>query len=117
MIFKGRHICSPLSMPGTLSDCGGLRRVHTKEWSLECQLCEDQLDIWWGYLFPGEMSKHKAKKHPVEWEQEQEAYKKDYPYICKYKKCLKRFKTEVEKDRHEYKMHLNFAGCNVEEKF
>jgi hypothetical protein len=23
-IYKGRHIFSPLSMPGTLSDCGGL---------------------------------------------------------------------------------------------
>jgi len=82
-----------------------VRRAHTKEWSLECQLCEDQLDIWWGCIHPGEMNKHKAKKHPVEWEEEQEAYRRDHPFICKYKKCLNRYKTEVEKDRHEVKMH------------
>jgi uncharacterized C2H2 Zn-finger protein len=82
-----------------------IRRAHTKEWSLECQLCEDQLDIWWGCLFPKEMNKHKAKKHPVEWEEEQEAYRKDHPYVCKYKRCLNRYKTEVEKDRHEVNMH------------
>ena len=82
-----------------------IRRAHTKEWSLECQLCEDQLDIWWGCLFPGEMDKHKAKKQPVEWEEEQDAYRRDHPFICKFKKCLNRYKTEVEKDRHEMKMH------------
>ena len=82
-----------------------VRRAHTKEWSLECQLCEDQLDIWWGCIHPGEMNKHKAKKHPVEWEEEQEAYRRDHPYICKYKKCLNRYKTEVEKERHQVKMH------------
>jgi DNA-directed RNA polymerase subunit RPC12/RpoP len=82
-----------------------VRRTHTKEWSLECQLCEDQLDIWWGCIYPKEMDKHRAKKHPVEWEEEQEAYRRDHPFICKYKKCLNRYKTEVEKDRHEVKMH------------
>jgi hypothetical protein len=30
MIYKGRHIFSPLSMPGTLSDCGGLVTGGTK---------------------------------------------------------------------------------------
>jgi hypothetical protein len=45
-----------------------IRRAHTKEWSLECQVCEDQLDIWWGCIHPVEMDKHKAKKHPREWE-------------------------------------------------
>jgi DNA-directed RNA polymerase subunit RPC12/RpoP len=82
-----------------------VRRVHTKEWSWECQLCEDQLDIWWGCIQPKEMKKHRAKKHPVEWEEEQEAYRRDHPFICKYKKCLNRYKTEVEKDRHQEKMH------------
>jgi predicted RNA-binding Zn-ribbon protein involved in translation (DUF1610 family) len=82
-----------------------VRRVHTKEWSWECQLCEDQLDIWWGCIHPHEMDNHRAKKHPVDWEEEQEAYKRDHPFICKYKKCLNRYKTEVEKDRHQIKMH------------
>jgi hypothetical protein len=81
------------------------RRAHTQEWSLECHLCEDQLDIWWGSIFPGEMNKHKAKKHPVEWEEEQEAYRRDNPFVCKFRRCLNRFGTEVEKDRHESKMH------------
>jgi predicted RNA-binding Zn-ribbon protein involved in translation (DUF1610 family) len=82
-----------------------VRRAHTKEWSLECQLCEDQLDIWWGCIHPNEMNRHKAKKHPVEWEEEQEAYRRDHPFICKFKKCLNRYKTEMEKERHQVKLH------------
>jgi DNA-directed RNA polymerase subunit RPC12/RpoP len=82
-----------------------IRRAHTKEWSWECQLCEDQLDIWWGCLHPKEMDNHRAKKHPLEWEEEQEVYRRDHPFICKFKKCLNRYKTEVEKDRHQVKMH------------
>jgi hypothetical protein len=81
------------------------RRAHTQEWSLECQLCEDKMDIWWGCIFPGEMGKHRAKKHPVEWEEEQEAYRRDNPFVCKFKRCLNRFGTMVEKERHESKMH------------
>jgi hypothetical protein len=81
------------------------RRAHTQEWSLECQLCEDQLDIWWGCIFPGEMDKHRAKKHTVEWEEEQEAYRRDNPFVCKFKRCLNRFGTKVEKESHESKMH------------
>jgi hypothetical protein len=68
------------------------RRAHTQEWSLECQLCEDELDIWWGCIFPGEMDKHRA-------------YKRDHPFVCRFKKCLNRFVTKVEKERHESKMH------------
>ena len=60
-----------------------VRRAHTKEWSLECQ----------------------AKKHPVEWGEEQEVYRRENPFVCKYKKCLNRYKTEVEKHRHKVKMH------------
>jgi DNA-directed RNA polymerase subunit RPC12/RpoP len=81
------------------------RRAHTQEWSLECQLCEDQLDIWWGCILPGEMDRHRAKKHPVEWEEEQEAYRRDNPFVCKFKRCLNRFGTKVEKGRHEIKIH------------
>jgi hypothetical protein len=35
------------------------------------------------------MKKHRAKKHPVEWEDEQEVYRRDNPFVCKFKKCLK----------------------------
>jgi hypothetical protein len=31
MIYKGRHIFSPLSMPGTLLDCGGLVETITRK--------------------------------------------------------------------------------------
>ena len=82
-----------------------IRRVHTKEWSWECQLCEDQLNIWWGCIYPWEMKKHKAKKHPVEWEEEQEAYRRDHPFICKYKKCGNRFASKVEVKRHQNNLH------------
>jgi hypothetical protein len=60
-----------------------VRRAHTKEWSLECKLCKDQLNTMWGCLFPGEMNKHKANNHPVEWEEEKEVYMSyDYmPYV------------------------------------
>ena len=82
-----------------------IRRAHTKEWSLECQLCEDQLDIWWGCIHPGEMDRHKAKKHPREWEEDQEAYRRDHPFVCSFKGCLNRYQTEVERKRHELKLH------------
>jgi len=82
-----------------------VRRVHTKEWSWECQLCEDQKGIWWGCILPGEMNKHKAKNHPVEWEEEQEVYRREHPHMCKVKKCGKRFATEVEVERHLKKLH------------
>ena len=82
-----------------------IRQVLTKEWSWECQLCEDQLNIWWGCITPGLMDNHKAKKHPVEWEEEQDAYRKEHPFICKYKKCVNSFATKVEVDRHQKKMH------------
>ena len=50
------------------------------------------------------MDKHRAKKHPGEWKEEQEAYKRDHSFVCKYK-CDKRFVTKVEVERHERKMH------------
>ena len=51
------------------------------------------------------MEKHKAKQHPVEWEEEQEAFRQAHPHICKVKKCGKRFATKVEVDRHILKLH------------
>ena len=82
-----------------------VRQVHTKEWSWECQLCEDQKGIWWGCIKPGRMDKHRAKNHPVEWEEEQEAFRQAHPHICKVKKCGKRFATKEEVNRHLLKLH------------
>ena len=81
------------------------RRAHTQEWSIECQLCEDQMDIWWGCIHPWEMDRHRKRKHPVEWKEEQDAYKRDHPHVCKYKGCHNRFGTKVEVERHERKLH------------
>jgi len=81
------------------------KRVHTGEWNLECQLCMDQLGKWWGCLYPVEMDNHRAKKHKVEWEEEQEAYKRDHPFICQVDRCDNRFSTEVEVERHQNQMH------------
>ena len=82
-----------------------IRRAHTKEWSLECHMCEDQLDVWWGCIHPSEMVKHKAMKHPVEWEEERELYRRDHPFICRIKGCLNRYKTAKEVEMHELKLH------------
>merc|ERR1719470_200630 len=60
-----------------------IRQVHTKEWSWEYQLCEDQKGIWWGCIHPWQMDKHTAKKHPVEWEEEQDAFRQAHPFVCK----------------------------------
>ena len=77
------------------------RRAHT-QWSIESQLCEDQFDIWWDSIHPWYMNTHKARKDPVEWEEEQLAYKLEH-VLCKFKNCFNRFEAKVE--RHKKKMH------------
>jgi len=39
-----------------------VRRVHTFEWNLLCDICEGK-DITWGCIFPYELRKHKMEKH------------------------------------------------------
>ena len=51
------------------------------------------------------MKKHKATKHPLEWEEQQETYRRDHPFVCKDKTCLNRFGTKVVVERHKKKMH------------
>jgi hypothetical protein len=41
------------------------------------------------------MDRHKAKKHPVECKEEQDACRRDHSRS--FKRCLNRYKTEVEK--------------------
>jgi len=80
-------------------------RMHTNEFRYECLLCFVDEYNWWGCPTPGELDKHMKKKHPKEWKEKQEKLIKDNPYVCKYSKCQKRFETQVEKERHEAKLH------------
>merc|ERR1719447_964360 len=78
-------------------------QVHTNEFKYECLLCFVDEYNWWGCCSPGELDTHMQKKHPKEWKEKQEKFKEDHPHVCKYSKCLKRFQTNVEKERHETK--------------
>jgi len=80
-------------------------RIHTNEFKYECLLCLVDMYNWWGCQAPGELDKHMQKKHPKEWQEKQEQFKKDHPFVCKFSKCLKRFATEIERNRHEIKLH------------
>merc|ERR1719342_238779 len=79
--------------------------VHTNEFRYECLLCFVDEYNWWGCSTPGELDRHMEKKHPKEWKEKQEKFIKDNPHVCKYSKCQKRFETQVEKERHEAKLH------------
>jgi len=80
-------------------------RIHTNEFRYECLLCFVDEYNWWGCAKPGELDRHMEKKHPKEWKEKQEKFIKDNPHVCKYSKCQKRFETQVEKERHESKLH------------
>jgi len=80
-------------------------KIHTNEFKYECLLCFVDMYNWWGCKTPGELDKHMQKKHPKEWEEKQEQFKKDNPFVCKFSKCQKRFSTEIERNRHEVKLH------------
>ena len=79
--------------------------IHTNEFKYECLLCFVDMYNWWGCNTPGELDKHMQKKHPKEWEEKQEEFKKNNPFVCKFSKCQKRFSTEIERNRHEVKLH------------
>ena len=81
-----------------------IRTVHDKIRAFKCEHCEKSFARA-GNRKVHMDGVHRAKKHPMEWEEEQDTYRRDHPFICKYKKCLNRYKTEVEKDRHQVKMH------------
>jgi len=79
--------------------------IHTNEFKYECLLCFVDMYNWWGCKSPGELDVHMQKKHPKEWQEKQDQLKKDNPFVCKFSKCQKRFSTEVERNRHEVKLH------------
>ena len=56
-------------------------------------------------MVPSELEAHKKSKHPQEYAAEQEAFLSKNPFECKYSKCRKRFETEVERSRHQEKLH------------
>ena len=51
------------------------------------------------------LESHKKQKHALEYKEEQAAYLQKHPYECKFSKCRKRFETEVERLRHQEKLH------------
>lgn len=63
---------------------------------------KDQLNIWCCFT-PGYKDKLKAKKHPKEWEEELETFRRDHLFVTK--KCGIRFATKEKVDRHQRKMH------------
>ena len=81
-----------------------VRRAHTWEWSIECDIC-DRKGIWWGCIYPFEFKKHKKQCHPQEFAEEEKNYALEHPHVCKFTKCQKRFKTEKECLRHLRKLH------------
>ena len=81
-----------------------VRRAHTWEWSIECDIC-DEKGVWWGCIFPSEFQKHKMKCHPEEFAEEEKKYAFEHPHVCKIIKCQKRFKTAEECKRHLRKLH------------
>ena len=81
-----------------------IRQCHTRQHKYECMICLDK-DIWWGCTTPFQLERHKKSQHPEEYRAEQDAYMTKHPYECKYPKCRKRFETEVERQRHQEKLH------------
>jgi len=79
--------------------------IHTNEFKYECLLCFVDMYNWWGCNTPYQLDKHMQKKHPKEWEEKQDQFRKDNPFVCKFSKCQKRFSTEIERNRHEVKLH------------
>merc|ERR1719154_197836 len=92
----------------TFSQKGKLKRhikqCHTRQHRYECKICLDK-DVWWGCMRPTELELHKKSKHPLEFKAEQDAFLTKHPFECKYTKCRKRFETEVERSRHQEKLH------------
>ena len=79
-------------------------RVHTHEWSYECNICLGR-DVWWGCITPGEFRKHMQVIHPEEWDLQEEETAARCPYVCANNRCCKRFETQIECERHMMKMH------------
>lgn len=81
-----------------------IKTAHTQRLSFDCEICDDQ-GVFRPYRDRTELKKHKLAKHPREYEMELQEYNSNHPYVCKYSKCKKRFKTEVEVSRHQEKLH------------
>ena len=81
-----------------------IKKVHLWNFYFECQICLDN-DDWWGCMQRDRLEIHKKNKHPVEYKEEQAAFIAKHPFQCKSAKCGKRFETEVERLRHQEKLH------------
>jgi len=81
-----------------------ITQCHIREHRYECKICLDK-DVWWGCMRPCTLELHKKSCHPQEYAAEQEAFLAKHPFVCKFTKCRKRFETEVERSRHQEKLH------------
>jgi len=81
-----------------------IKKVHTWNFRHECQICLAK-DVWWGCMSSTAFKSHMKSKHPEEYQAEQEAFNSKHPHVCKFSKCRKRFETEVERVRHQEKLH------------
>ena len=81
-----------------------IRMVHTQRYRIICEICDDQ-GVLRSFYDNLALKRHKLSKHPREYEVELQEYNNNHPYVCKYSRCKKRFKTEVERSRHQEKLH------------
>ena len=103
-----KHACEWDGCNYTAGDKVNLRdhfnSQHTGEYRWECEICLAN-GVWAGWATRTRYTKHRKTKHPEVWEQEQSKFCDDNQFVCRYSKCLKRFATEIEKSRHEKKLH------------
>ena len=83
---------------------GGEVRVQSSEKKHACNPCQEAgLDR--KFRTPKELLAHVKKDHEEIYKAQVEDYKAAHPYICRLAKCVKRFKTKVERSRHEKQLH------------
>ena len=109
---KVRHECH---CGATFTEKSNLRRheasvhrgkvvVQSKEKRHICATCQtDGVDK--RFIRPSELRRHVKVQHKEVFEAQQREYVANHPNVCKLPKCRKRFRTKVEKCRHQRKLH------------
>ena len=83
---------------------GGKQRVQSKVKKYACTTCQEA-GIDRRFRESAQLRRHLKAQHKEVYLREKEEYEAAHPYICKYAKCKKRFKTMKEKRRHQKKLH------------